>query len=644
VGTGGFRACLSCMRHLVAVSLCAVLGGTARADVDTGTVKLVTGRLAGTTAVLDVRFVAVLEGPTVTSGQFRLALPRGVVTGATAGGHVLDLVPAERANLAMGTLGARPEGPDRRFAVAIRHVQQGSVDIDIAAPGSTPLAIDLKVTTPTCFVRDRRYVAVPKSWEPGLAPALRVAHAGVVELACTPPDEDHVWVGFASPALARRASGIDRIGGTASRLALGDTHVAKVELDLAARLSDLPADLATAILVDSSRSMSARMLDAQRQVIASYLRTAPQSQIQVIAFARTARALLPAWTPASQATARVDRELRALTRTNGSNLDAALREASVWLGRAKGTRRIVIVSDDALPERLTVDRLQRIVPANTLVNVVSVRDDFEGLVRDDEGLLSRLAGATRGISVRAGGTALDATMLVRPTTFDRVVMKAPGWKTLDVAVPTCFAIDDSIAEGAGCTWYGEGRAIAGPIIFEGYLWGERVVRVVHPDLVRANELARELSVAPPMFDRSEVVQRQLVARLERAARAVNGVWSLYAEWGGRDGYGDLGLFGFGRSGGVSMCLGCGDGVRPVIHVGSLGSSTHLVDQLRRAIATCTPDRPVHAVVEITLEEIVDVAVVVTGAGALRTCVEEAIWNTWLVTPAASPRVTLSIDG
>lgn len=634
---------------VVAVSLCAfaTVGATEELEVDDGAIERVTGKLVGPDATFFVRYLAVVHGHD-TSGLFQVELPaRGVVTAASSNGRRLALRPADDVHVAMEALRARPGGPARQHAIAIHRYQGSKIDIDLAVPGKATVAIDLTMTAPTCFVRDMRYVAVPNEWARAIAPALRVKDPTSVDEACAEHDgRDMMWVGFATRELAQRPGGVDRIGGVSARVALGSKHVAKVELALAGRITDVPEDLATVILVDASRSLSAPMRETQRELVASYLRGAPRSQVQVIAYDRAARALLPSWTVATQATTRIDRELRGLAPRNGSNVDLALRDAGAWLARTTGTRRIVVLGDDLFPGRLDetfVAGLRAALPAKTLVHVVSLTTEDSALDRDDNATLGLLAAGTRGLALQGGKQALDATMLVRPIAFERVVLKTPGWKALELGVHCEGAPDapTTYHEGSSCVWYGEGSAIAGPIVFEGDLWNERVVRVLRPDLGRARELARELSAREVILGETANDNATYNRLIDRIAQAVNSEWSLHVAWGGRAGYGDSGRFGFGRSGFGPGCCGHGR-VVPKVRVGALGSAGTLHEQLARVIATCKPDRPVRAHVGLTLEEVVDVSVTADSAG-LRTCVEEAIWDAWLVAPGASRRQVLVVE-
>jgi hypothetical protein len=221
-------------------------------------------------------------------------------------------------------------------------------------------------------------------------------------------------------------------------------------------------------------------------------------------------------------------------------------------------------------------------------------------------------------------------MLARPISLDHVRVRTPGWQALSTAHACPETEDDattSLAEGTQCTWWGQGDAVSSPFVVEGLLWNERVERVVRADLSRSLEVVRELSAM-------RVLDEELQKLAERAARAVNSVWSLYTSWGGDDGYSDG--MGFGRGGFGMSCGGCGGGIGHGGGFGTMGPRGDLAAELERIVRTCKPEQVVDVDVETTLDEIVDVEVKAVSAD-LRTCVQEALWNAWLASPGAPKR-------
>ena len=365
------------------------LGGVARAEDDPAPVLLsVTSALRGQTVTSTARFLLRFEGPSHQSGTMMIELPEtAIATRATAhagaAAHRLDLVKADQAVAAFGALAERAPGTGRRWGMLIEG-RAGSLDISVAAPRDGAITLDVELAMTSCFYRDMRYVRLPTHWRKLVDRALVVRANQVSEIAggCLADGSNEptdLWIGFPARELARRPPGAERVGASAARVALGTTHVTRLELAIANRLGDVPRDLATAIVVDSSRSLTAKQLTAQRDIVDAYVGAAAGSQVQVIAYTRTARALLPSWTPARLASARVDRELAALAARNGSNLDAGVIEAGRWLSRITGTRRVLLVTDERLPRRLDAKlaELAHHLPAGTLVHVLGIDESGE---------------------------------------------------------------------------------------------------------------------------------------------------------------------------------------------------------------------------------------------------------------------------
>ncbi len=643
------------MRRLAIVALLVSSGASARTVIrhdDQGAsadVVSVRGKLTGNIATLRIGLSMMIDEPGYATVIDNIPIPStAVVTGATVRrngvAHRLELVTAESATKRWGELGLSETEADqvapgsRRNAVLVEG-GSGQVTVSIATPRSGRLDLELELSMQTCFHRDARYVVLPTEWALHVRGLRTIAKPSEDVMASCSLAEEGTVVAFPAPEVAKRPSG-DRIGAFAARLDAGGDHFVRVELDLAAELTEVPTDLATVLVVDGSRSMSAEDRDAQRELVVSYLRNAKASRVQVIAYARTARPLLPGWTAASTAANRVDRELRALAPRNGSNLDAGLAEAGAWLERIEGTRRVVVVSDELLPLRLQDQApvtLKRALPAGTLVHVVATNGS-PGIFREDGSLLSTLAAATDGISVRVGkgganDKAIDATMLVRPITIDQLEVTSPGWTQFHPTseIPACGITGEvDIAEGDACSWWGHGDAHSGPIAIAGLMWGQRVTRVLRPDPSHGLEVARELSVSATSFEPA------LKDRIDKLARAINPQWSMYAEWGGTGGYFEG--VGLGISGMSSCChTGGSFSSSPSIGIGTMGRGIPPEDlsaQLAPAVAACKlGEAKAHADIEMTELEVVGVTVGVDGdvtnpheLRRLQSCIEDAIWD------------------
>jgi hypothetical protein len=582
----------------------------ASAPADAAVPPQVTASLHGTTAHFALHVVAETNAATFPAASIQLALPvGGVVTAATvtiAGTHhPLALTPAGTANDTFYALGER-DGPSQAWAVLLASAGE-SVSIDIAAPAHVAVAIDLEVEAATCFERDQRFVDVPKAWK--LATAHAPAHCGA--------HDEMAWVAFASPPP-------DHIGTIGGRLVLPTADIARVELDLARELADIPADLHTAIVIDASRSLTASDREEQRAIVAAYLQRVPHSSVQLVGYSRRGAPMLDGWT--SNDSPAIDRELRAMHLANGSNLDAGLAEAGAWLARTTGTKRVLVFTDERLPPRLRGDDgtgFASFVPPGTLVHVIALGRVRGVLKRDDDVMFGGLAIATGGIGVLGAITASpDATLLVRPISVDDVAVKGEGWSDL----PVSSDCTGSLPAGTSCTWWGQGDASSGPITLTGKLWNRPVARIIRPDATRALSIARELSA-------TSILEPSLQAEVERAALAANAAWSLFAQWGGDGGYpGETG---------VGTLSGTASGHTSSTIVDTIGVA-HVVPiidlrpQLAGALARCGD---VHASIEIQLtrDEIVDVRVD-RATGAAQSCLEDAVWGT-LVTVPGTPEVS-----
>jgi hypothetical protein len=207
------------------------------------------------------------------------------------------------------------------------------------------------------------------------------------------------------------------------------------------------------------------------------------------------------------------------------------------------------------------------------------------------------------------------------------VLKTPGWTTLDLdSMRGCPTREGGrLDEGTSCTWFGSSTPGVGMISLEASEWNHRVTRLVRADPSEGRSLARLLSVIPGNF------AADVVEQIQRAAVAVNPVWSLVGSWAGSDGYADLGDIGFGISG---FGCGCGGGgSTDTIGIGTIGTSgskDDLRSQLAVGVERCRiGDAKVKIAVELTLSEIVDVDVETSDA-RVHDCVVEAVWNTDIV--------------
>lgn len=642
------------MRLGVVACLVAAAVATARADDADTTIDAETGALlptrvtfslVRTVARIEARFVASFDGPAADlANRYVSPLPRdAVVTSGTVtrGRRVerLELARASHVDALFAALLERPgRGSKRRWGVRI----DGTSDMTlaIAAPVSGTLAVDVVIEAPTCFVDDMRVVDIPRAWLARVPARLLPARdASELDAACGV--SGGTWVALPSRELMRARTDASRMGISTGRLSLPDRDIARVELALAHRLGEVPRDLHTVILVDHSRSLTDAERENQRAIVAAYLRAAPNSRVQIVAYARTTEPLLAGWTTAATAASRIDRALRNLAPRNGSNVDAALGVAGTWLSSARGTRRVLVLSDERLAHRVLDDPLamRTVLPSGALLHAVRVSGGSE-LERDDDLVLAPLALATGGIGVTGGVDAhgdVDATSLVRPTKLDHVKLEGEGWDTSLTDARPCppGELSAPLDEGRSCVWWVDGKAGSGALTIRGWLWGREITRVIDPDRGRAVEVARILSTFASL-------PSELVPHVELAAHAVNGTWSLFAMWGDSGGYDASETWGtIGVSIG-SPCCGVRHHIRG-IGTSSAVSSEELSRQLAGAVARCRPRSVARVTIELTREEIVDVAVQLQQVEPdVETCIVEGVWDTALSVSQPASHVTRTL--
>lgn len=597
----------------------------------------VTVARSGTMARFSVRFEMAVTGPAPEyQNTESVAIPSGaVITGATVrvGDHVqaLKLARVDKVDAAFAVLLERPgNGADRRWGVRI-DATDSDAKLAIAAAHDATATIDITLEAATCFARDARHVKVPETWQARLPAATAPALAELeLDEVCAAPGEGK-WIALPSGELARHAAGDARIGVTVGRLPLGGRDLSRVELALAGTLTEIPKDLYTAIVIDHSRSLTQAERENQRAIALAYLRATPRGRVQVIQYARTAEPLLPSWSLAERAATRIDRAIQGMAPRNGSNVDDALAAAGAWLANVQGTRRVLLMTDERVADRVSADTaaLAKLLPAGTLVHAVALSGASGTVQRSDDALFAPLALATGGIAALVGSDehgALDVLPLARPVTLDNITIGGTGWTAnLSDDRPCPSEFEAPFAEGRSCVWWAEGKRTSGDITVTGWLWGRKVTRVVAPDASQARSVARMMSMLSALPPEIEL-------EVKTAALAVNSVWALFAMWGSSGGYQDIETWGFGLSG--MSCCGGGHTITDTIGTtGTLRARLDLHPQLASAVARCHPGGDVTLVIETTLEEIVDVEV--SGAvPAVADCISEGVWDTMLSLPDA----------
>lgn len=613
------------------------------------------------------------------AAELAVALPpTAVVAGGTVAidGEVraLTLAPAATLEARYDALrtAANPGAAARGGIVLVEHdgwsLQHG-VTVRALLPDGGPVKVRLTVDASTCFWRDARYLDVPASIAAALrgvtiVPARRATASGL-RAACGEPldpddvvDDASVFVRFADGALASHAERDGRIGSRGTALMVGPATagaaprtLAGVELAIAGQLGDVPADLHTVLLLDGSRSLTPAQRDAQGAAVAAYLAATPKRRAQVIAFARTAEVRSRGWA-ASRTVARQLPRLLGGPARNGSDVHAALAAAAGLLADVRGTRRVVLFTDELTASTVpaSVAAWRATLPAGTLLHVVAL--DAHGgsvLTHDDAVRFGELAAGSGGIGVRLQPTdastdgALDATMLARPIVVEQLRLVSGGWTPLsdpDACLPSSVA-GTTMAEGTSCRWVGIApRSAPRTLEVAGRIWNTPWTRSIALDGPNPAGLARDLTLG-----RIASLDAPLRAELQAAAAAVNEAYSLGASWGGPEGYPavDRGL-----AGQAATC-GC-DGAPAGFGTGHAGTGTvvgaTLEQQLADAFAAC---KVTGATVDVQLEtnrdELVAVGVTVARradqapTAADQACVEAALWAATPDVPDDKPLAT-----
>ncbi len=609
--------------------------------------------------------------------EFALALPpAGVVTGGSYAldGSVrsltLDQAAALQARYDATADAANPGAAPRAGMLLVE--QDGwsmghGVRIRALLPDGGPLKVRLSIDASTCFWRDARYVEVPSKLAAKLrgvttVTARRATSSGL-RAACgepfdpeTNPEDASVFLRFAAGELASHTAGDGRVGGRGTQLLVGTGGAARqlagVELAIAGQLGDVPADLHTVLLVDRSRSLTDAQTGAQADAVKAYLAATPRRQAQVIAFARTAEVRTRGWA-ASRTVARQLPSLLGGPTRNGSDVHAALTAAAGLLADVRGTRRVVLFTDELTASAVpaSVAAWQATLPAGTLLHVVAL-DEHGGstLTHDDAVRFGELAASSGGIGVRlrpalvGDAPALDATMLARPIVVEQLRLVSGGWTPLsnpDDCLPTS-ATGWTMAEGTSCRWVGIApRSTSTTLALTGRIWNTPWTRSIVLDGAGGQGLARDLTLGIASLD------KPLLTEVQAAAAAVNEQFALGASWGGTEGYPAR------TQGAEGMSATCGcDGAPGGFASGRMGVGHGIgptfEQQVASAFASCNvSDATIGVKLETNRDELVAVAVALTRrTGKAPTtadtgCVEAGLWAATPSVPDGKPFATWS---
>ena len=532
---------------------------------------------------------------------------KAAVAYRSAGGHGTDRVLLEWADRARLLLHAFPMLPgvttiEYTLIAPTRYVR-GSYWVDYArATGTCAENKPTRTFEPPMLTIDHDATVDGHAIGAGVATSLALpCHPDSVVASET----QTVDIGIA-PAL--RAPWDARLG----RVVTSHEAFSRFEIDVAPRLSELPARAQLVFVVDASYSMGDAGLAAELDTIRAYAHHLPDAAIEVVVYRRRAARVFGTFVPAAQLDDRLRAAAPAFALGNGSALDAGTRLAAAALADRSGPRRIIVMTDENVRPALTMPvalaSLSSLSP-ETVVHVVVPSVDPRGWFRrNDDEPLSALATSHHGIFAYLGLSpwANDVVLpLVRPTTIDR--LSAAG-----IAVPT------SVAEGTGVQLFSEASAVPARVIIVGQLWSDPIERVVDVDADSSRSTAAFMIATQKTIglDRED----QMMVAL--ACEAVSPVTS-YVVAGSRrppQRAGDD----HGVEGGV-----CGCEVRGMVP-GILGSPPPGPPRVRPELAAmidaraCHATRDVELVIDTTGDEIVDVAIRGT-VDPMSTCVADAAW-------------------
>lgn len=435
------------------------------------------------------------------------------------------------------------------------------------------------------------------------------------------------WLSVTAPPIRRLDARLGRV--VASR----EHGFARLELDAAPRLGQLPRGASVVFVLDGSRSLAPYALDELLRIVDAYLAHVPDARVEVVVFARGARRLFDDFVPAAEFAAHLERARKAgrLEPANGSALELGLEHAARLLRDRPGPARIVALTDAELRGRFRNamgEAALATAPRGAIAHIVVPGDDYEQLlVRADDHPLASIATSRRGVLFRGAAPEhlkrrplVDAMLaLVRPVAIDNFAVHGLD---LDGAAP----LPASMREGSS---YRAMLARDDPptrVVVTGKIWADSFRRVVTHD--------RRFDVATAGFVFSEDEYHDLsdseMLTVAFMGRAVSPVTSYLAVEPGvrpstagleRDeiGLGGLGLVGHGGGGGGSGSMPAPD----LAHL--LGPAARACRERHGAPASMS----VELDVETTTLEIVDVQTVKASHPEIAACIVEAAWATLL---------------
>ena len=225
--------------------------------------------------------------------------------------------------------------------------------------------------------------------------------------------------------VARRAQ--PRLSGAFASVTIsGEKALIRPRIEIAPRLSELPAHADVVVVIDASRSRTDAEVAASSRAARAYLSHLKDASVEVLTFDREVRSRTGKLVPAADAID--DLALHPIARRNGSHLDVALiRAASAFDGRPAGPRRVVVFTDLLTRAAIGPGLVKKTLgKSGALVHVVAMTSGSGDLARDDTSPWATDARSTGGLVWNAFPSGEDARLaaeyeeLARPVRIDRM--------------------------------------------------------------------------------------------------------------------------------------------------------------------------------------------------------------------------------
>lgn len=426
-----------------------------------------------------------------------------------------------------------------------------------------------------------------------------------------------------------------------------DKHLVHAEINLAKRISEVPANASVVILIDSSFSMRG-VTDSAVTAARAYLASFPGASVEVMTFARKVSSPFGGPLPSAEALSRLYGFQP--THANGSQLDEAVSVADAKLARspAGAPRRLLVITDMEMRTALTPERFAaRTISSGAIVHLATMGGSSASeLVRDDDDAWAKLPRRTGGLfwHALAPTRVNDQTRAVfeewvRPKRIDKVVVKG---------LPADAFAETTMKEGDGFEFLGLAGKTSSQVSLEGEVWSSPIR---WSNAASADEGKKWAALAFGTHLVSQLSEKEMMT-LAMHGRAVSPVTSYlaiepgvrpstegleYGEGGGGGGFGEgIGLGSIGT-------IGHGAGTSSVDHDAFLNKA------LGTAMRACQAPTgsSANAEVETTRIEVVDITGVTLAPkrdARVESCIAEHLWqNVQLPSTFTFPSKTWSVS-